>query len=510
MIQSPYHMREGFIPVAAAVHGLPPELDQVLETIGANTRQVSQAIPAGRKAQFSQYFTPLAIARQMAAMLDIPNGGVLGDAGAGTGILGHSALALNYCKPASANSQPYSLKAFEIDETLHAPFLANLSRVSGFAVAQGHQPPQVELETDFNAVAEELGGLFDTASHTLDAAILNPPYQKLPAQSPVAKYLKSRGLSAPNLYAVFMVLALEMLKPGGELVALVPRSFSNGLYFRSFRRWLRENSSIEWVVRFQSRSNLFKADNVLQENVIIKLRKGAPQAEKVRVTLCETAETKPLYEHLFDSKLMFGADLESIFMMPGSQQEVEAVQAMLNQPESLESLGLGFSTGKIEEHRYREHMHRGEEAGKSVPLLYAHNWDRGDEAVKWPIHHPRKPELLSQNESTINRILEPGTYLLLKRISANDDRTGRCHPAIVTHAQFADHEGFALENHVQYLHMDGKGITCQRLARGMMRYLQSDTVEMALRVISGTTQINKADFEALRFPSWAELVAAGS
>lgn len=35
----------------------------------------------------------------------------------------------------------------------------------------------------------------------------------------------------------------------------------------------------------------------------------------------------------------------------------------------------------------------------------------------------------------------------------------------------------------------------------MMRYLQSDTVEMALRVISGTTQINKADFEALRFPA---------
>ena len=250
------------ISVEPVINRFSKTLDQLLANIGSATSRVSAAIPEKRKVQYSQYFTPLAIAKQMAAMLDLPAGGHLGDAGAGAGILGAAALALHYDdkQPVNGSAQ---LRAFEIDETLHAPFLDNLGLVSAFATERGHPCPEVQLDRDYLDIAVHLRNLFGEESETLDAIILNPPYKKLGANTEIAQLLKSWGVSVPNLYAVFMVIALEMLKPGGEMVAIVPRSFANGDYFKSFRAWIRTHASIEGLVRYRSRSNLFRNENVL-------------------------------------------------------------------------------------------------------------------------------------------------------------------------------------------------------------------------------------------------------
>ena len=51
----------------------------------------------------------------------------------------------------------------------------------------------------------------------------------------------------PNVYALFMAAAVELLKHGGELIAITPRSFCNGLYFREFRRWLLARMSLRHI-----------------------------------------------------------------------------------------------------------------------------------------------------------------------------------------------------------------------------------------------------------------------
>ena len=106
---------------------------------------------------------------------------------------------------------------------------------------------------------------------TVTHVILNPPYRKISTRSPERLLLKSIGIKTSNLYAAFVSLALEKLLPQGELVAITPRSFCNGPYFRDFRRHLLEKAIFQRLHIFQSRSEAFGRDEVLQENVLFHL-----------------------------------------------------------------------------------------------------------------------------------------------------------------------------------------------------------------------------------------------
>src|SRR5260370_35265937 len=70
----------------------------------------------------------------------------------------------------------------------------------------------------------------------------------------------------PNVYDFFLAAAAQMLRPGGELVAITPRSFCNGLYFRGFRHWFFEKMSLYRIHLFESRTETFR--DVLQESIV--------------------------------------------------------------------------------------------------------------------------------------------------------------------------------------------------------------------------------------------------
>lgn len=72
-----------------------------------------------------------------------------------------------------------------------------------------------------------------TRGYTL--AVLNPPYRKISSDSRERRLLRSAGIETSNLYTAFLALAARLLEPHGQLVAITPRSFCNGPYFRPFR-----------------------------------------------------------------------------------------------------------------------------------------------------------------------------------------------------------------------------------------------------------------------------------
>jgi hypothetical protein len=78
-----------------------------------------------------------------------------------------------------------------------------------------------------------------------------------------------------NLYSAFVALAVGEAAPGGQIVAIIPRSFCNGPYYRPFRDFILERAAIRHMHLFESRNKAFKDDEVLQENIIIRLSVAA-------------------------------------------------------------------------------------------------------------------------------------------------------------------------------------------------------------------------------------------
>ncbi|MCE3268852.1 MAG: site-specific DNA-methyltransferase, partial [Burkholderiales bacterium] len=77
--------------------------------------------------------------------------------------------------------------------------------------------------------------------------ILNPPYKKISSDSQHREKLRLVGIEAVNLYSAFVSLAILLMKQMGQLVAIIPRSFCNGPYYKPFRKLILSSCSIEYL-----------------------------------------------------------------------------------------------------------------------------------------------------------------------------------------------------------------------------------------------------------------------
>ncbi len=116
--------------------------------------------------------------------------------------------------------------------------------------------------------------LFGTKPPVFEAAIVNPPYQKIGTETLERRSLQQIGIETSNLYAGFIALIQRVLAPAGQLVAITPRSFCNGPYFHRFREDLLANLELTGCMSLIHAEPHFRKDSVLQENIIFHAVKG--------------------------------------------------------------------------------------------------------------------------------------------------------------------------------------------------------------------------------------------
>ena len=419
-----------------------------------------------RRAALGQFLTPPAIASRMAACFTSFGDDVrLLDAGAGAGALVEAAAAAAH----GAGARRILATAYEIDPIvtprLERTLAALAATLPGFSGT---------VRRDFLAATE--------AGFT--HAILNPPYRKLRADSEERRLLGAFGIETTNLYAAFVALAIRRLAPGGELVAITPRSFCNGPYFRSFRRLLLAETCLRSITALESRTQF---DDALQENVIIHLVKGAPQGDVVvgARTMSFGAVVRPRDEEQF---IHLVTDAED----DGLAAQLEAL------PCTLDDLGLGVSTGKVVAFRAREWLRSEPEPGAG-PLVHPTHLAAG--GVVWP-RTGKKPNALVDCADTAHLWMPPGTYVLVKRVTSKEE--ARRVVAAVHDAGVKT----AFENHLDVFHARGCGIA-PALALGLRRYLDSTAIDRYFRQFNGHTQVNATDLRRLRYPSRQTLAALG-
>ncbi len=450
-----------------------------------------------------QFFTPSPVARMIASMLAGWDGHRvrLLDPGAGVGSL--TAAAVEHF--ASLGVRELEIVAWEIDTQLHSPLRATLEQCVMWAGGQGLSV-QWDLrggdyiEATATAVADEPG----TALEQFDAIIMNPPYRKVNGGASELLALERIGLPITNLYTAFLALAATQLTPGGVLAAITPRSFANGRYSAPFRRFFFDLVGIEQLHLFESRAHVFADSDVLQENVIFSVRRDV-KPQKVRLSFSHGIEDASRVREVPAEEILQPDDQQLFLRIPSRQEDTEVAEAMAALPSSLEDLDITISTGRVVEFRAREHLRVTSELG-TAPLVRPNHFK--DNGIRWPDAHRRgKPNALEINPTSEKLLLPNETYVLVKRLTAKEER--RRVRAAVSDPSAAPGQRIAFENHLNVFHRNNRGLPPD-LAQGLAAFLNSSFVDRYVRQFNGHTQINATDLRHLRYPSVEGLCNLGT
>ena len=207
--------------------------------------------PVAIKQELGQYFTPGHIADFMASLFPRNGDGDVRilDPGAGIGILS-CALAERIASE-RWNVDSLAVEAFEIDPLLVGQLQGNLEK----ALSELGGRAEV-VNGDFLAAVAESVKRGESSRYT--HVIMNPPYKKIRSASKERELVQSFGLETVNLYTAFMGASIVSTVDGGYIVAIVPRSFCNGTYYKPFREFLLKRCSIERIHLFGSRNTAFR------------------------------------------------------------------------------------------------------------------------------------------------------------------------------------------------------------------------------------------------------------
>jgi adenine-specific DNA-methyltransferase len=450
--------------------------------------EANDLLDSGRKLALGQFMTPTRVARFMSSLFSERKATIrLLDAGAGVGSLTDAFVD-------RWGSGDVRVSAYEIDPTMVSYLRETLERFGNC----NFEAKIIERDFIRDAVYRiKLGSKEPRFTH----AILNPPYRKINSGSEHRALLRAVGLETGNLYTAFLGLAIELMAEGAEIVAIIPRSFCNGPYYKPFREWMLEKSSVEHIHLFHSRTSAFNDDEVLQENVIIKLVRGKAQGG-VTITTSSDIRFADLQSHEYEfSEIVHDGDDQKFIHVPTSPGHT-GISGVPLATRSLAEIGLEVSTGPVVDFRLKEFLCQQPQTG-AVPLLYPAHFAKG--AMEWP-RQSKKPNAIVKNAETRKWLFPNGSYTVVRRFSSKEER--RRIVAHVIDPDVFETDAIGFENHLNVFHSGKKGIE-KDVAHGLYMFLNSTAVDDYFRRFSGHTQVNATDLRLLLYPELKELEKLG-
>jgi adenine-specific DNA-methyltransferase len=457
------------------------------------------SVSAHHRKERAQVFTPLEVARFMAALFArIPAEYALLDPGAGVGT-----LTAAFCERTLKVRSPRRIVVhlFENDPALIPLLRRNLENCRLVLAHAGHSLEYVVHPDDFIlAAAGGLTGkgLFDDPMLDVqfDGVIMNPPYFKVRKDSPHARLMAKVVHGQPNIYALFMALAARLLKEKGEIVAITPRSFCNGLYFRRFRRWYFDRVGLDHIHVFESRTETFKHSGVLQESVISKGHRLGLASPVITVTASHGGH---MGENLERSEVPAEAILDRaagdyVVRIPESQQDCEIMRLVESFPLRFSETGLRISTGPVVLFRAAEYLLDDTNHESAVPLLHPHNVRPF--ATRWPLVRNGKPVAFKRCQDSLRLLVPARNYVLLKRFSSKEEKRRLTAGCFLRRQAPSTHLG--IENHVNYVYHGERELT-EDETFGIAALFNSRLIDRYFRAISGNTQVNATEIRAMSF-----------
>lgn len=465
----------------------------MLDHVADQTMLFLENMPKSKRKKKGQFFTSVETARFMADMFDLSECkkhiSVL-DPGAGTGIL--SIAFLERIMSMEPNISVL-LTCYETDPEVLPVLKSNLQ------YAKGEYPDQIEyrvLEEDYilsqsDDFDENL--LANEEPLKYDYVIANPPYLRVMRDHPAAMSMPKVVHGAPNLYFLFAAMSLFNLKNEAEMVYIIPRSWTSGAYFKAFREYLLTEGKIEQIHLFVSRDKVFNAEEVLQETMIIKVRRSNCKPEDVLITSSNSCNDFADITRLmvpYDA-VVSGEDL--YVYLPTSDEEIEVIKKINTYHTTLPDEGLKMKTGIVVDFRQWDEL-RKEPGDHILPLFYSQhirdgrvNHQPSGKEFDWIIDE--KPGLIQKNKN----------YVFIKRFTAKEERR-RLQCGVYSPADFKEYKFIGTQNKINFVdRVDGSEMDAQT-TYGVYALLNSTLFDMYYRILNGSTQVNSTEINNIPVP----------
>ena len=475
----------------------------------------ARSITTQHKKDNGQFFTPTAIAHFMAGLTKkTKNKLKILDPGCGTAILSCSMIEALVKQNGDLNE--IELVVYETDLNI-LPYTQAAINYLGKWIKQYEVRFIPTLNTqDFvlenKDCFEQSATLFSEVKKTnYDIVISNPPYFKISKSDKRATVAKSMVWGQPNIYSIFMMVATKLLKEGGELIFITPRSFASGNYFRAFREVFFQEIEIQQIHLFGSRIDTFDRDNVLQETLILKGKKQSlnGQLRSILVThskgisdINNYTEKRYRTDELIDFK-----SKEKIIHLPTNETDDNVIKLFKSWEGSIQRYDIHISTGPVVSFRATQYLFERYQNGTIflVPLFQLINTSKMK--FDWPVSRRNKPQYIQNCDETKSLLLPNKNYVFLRRFSAKDDKS-----RLVACPYFADKsktDFIGVENHLNYIYRR-KGHLERNEILGLSALLNSNLFDTYFRTFNGNINVSATELSEMPLPPLEDIKEIGN
>lgn len=448
-----------------------------------------------------QFFTPQSIARFMGSLasankkqLDIL------DPGCGTAIL-TCGLIENLVEK-NSSIKAIHLTAYEIDSNLISLSEKSLSYLKDWLSNKGISLQYIIHNHDF--IMENYDCLnppsliFSEKKQDFDIIISNPPYFKLSKDDNRVKAAQVIIDGQPNIYSIFLAIASRMLRNDGEMIFIVPRSFTSGRYFNSFRNYFFKQVQIDFIHLFESRKDTFSRDNVLQETLILKAKPKNGGTEKHQIIIStstglqdigQSKEKTYLQRDLIDLK-----SKEKIIHLPTNTKEEAIIDLFKSWTGSLNQYKIQISTGPVVAFRLEKFIKKTPD-DETAFLYWLHNVTKME--VNFPLQKSNKGQYIRICEQTKSHLIPNRNYIFLRRFSAKDDKS-----RLVAAPYFSlpgTPRYIGVENKLNYIYRP-KGHLGRTEVMGIAALLNSNLFDTYFRTFNGNVNVSATELRAMPMP----------
>lgn len=471
---------------------------ELLDRVCQNTKKYIEKMPKEQRKKYGQFFTSKEVAVFMADLFVIPENKTkltLLDPGTGSGILS-AALIERLVKN---GTQSINLVCYETDDNIMEILRNNLEYIKANSIIDFSY--EIRNENYITSQKSEYNHYLGANDNPVkyDMVILNPPYKKIAKNAPEALAMPDVCYGTPNLYFLFVQMALFNLKDNSEMVAIIPRSWTSGAYFEHFRQKFLAECQIRHIHLFTSRDKVFENESILQETLIIKVVKSQEANESIEMTTSNsnkdfyniTTFTAP-YNTVVSGKSRY------VYLVT-NKDEIEVITRLSKWNDTLPTLGLKMKTGLTVDFRNKEVLRNIEEQS-TVPLFYSQHIQSG--RVVFPIG--RGNEYIVTNQSGL--LQKNKNYLFVKRFTAKEEHR-RLQCGVYLSKKFSDYSLISTQNKINFI--DGITEISECVVFGLYVIFNSTFYDCYYRILNGSTQVNSTEVNSMPMPPMSIIEAMG-